>query len=115
MKQGSLKAYFAVAMTVVVVGCSKSGEPDNVTVSASNGGTAIAVNNGTIVTGVASSASGPNTAVATNDADEIVQSSTGAALQMLSSLEEPQARSFPEAEMPLSSRRVVATHRTLSL
>ena len=78
MKQGSLKAYFAVAMTVVVVGCSKSGEPDNVTVSASNGGTAIAVNNGTIVTGVASSASGPNTAVATNDADEIVQSSTGA-------------------------------------
>ncbi|MBA9869628.1 DUF2807 domain-containing protein [Ralstonia pickettii] len=78
MKQRSLKTYFAVAMVVALFGCSKSGEPDNVTVSASNGGTAIAVNNGTIVTGTGSSTSGPTTAVATTDADEIVQSSTGA-------------------------------------
>ena len=55
MKQRSLKTYFAVAMVVALFGCSKSGEPDNVTVSASNGGTAIAVNNGTIVTGTGSS------------------------------------------------------------
>lgn len=77
MKQLSLNAYVALAMTVVLFGCSKGGEPPSVTVSASGGGTAIAVNNGTVVTGGGPSASGTTTAVQTNDGDSIVQSSTG--------------------------------------
>lgn len=78
MKQRSLTAYVALAMTIALAGCSKSDEAAKVTVSASGGGTAIAVNNGTVVTSGGSSAASTTTAVQTNDGDSIVQTTTGA-------------------------------------